>query len=48
MIQWLRYVAHDEVPAYLAKGWVVSDDLFGTPHGDYAVLMLWAGEGEPT
>ena len=47
MITWLRYVTHDAVPEYLAKGWVVSDTLDGTPHSHFAVLMVWKGEGEP-
>lgn len=45
--QWLKYVTHDAVPEYLAKGWVVSCDLSPTHHGEYAVLMVWKGEGEP-
>lgn len=47
MITWLKYVTHDAVPEYLAKGWVVSCDLSPTHHGEYAVLMVWKGEGEP-
>ncbi len=47
-VQWLKYVTHDAVPEYLAKGWVVSDTLDGTPHSHFAVLMVWKGEGEPT
>ena len=47
MIAWTRYVLHAMRPAYEALGWVLSDDMTGTPHGHYAVLMLWAGDGEP-
>ena len=47
MIEWLRYVIHAEVEKFLAQGWEVSDDLQGTSHGKYAVLMRWTGEGEP-
>ena len=47
MISWFRFVTHDSVEDYLAKGWVIADTLFGTKHGDFAVLMRFAGEGEP-
>lgn len=48
MIQWLKYVPLDELVVHLAKGWAVSDDLYGTNHGFYACLCVWTGEGEPT
>ena len=44
---YLKYVRHSEVDAYVAKGWVVSDDLRGTHHGKYSQLLEWRGEGEP-
>jgi hypothetical protein len=47
MIQFLKYVPHGELLAHMAIGWVLSDDLVGTNHGNYAVLMVWMGEGEP-
>ena len=47
MITWLRYVPLAEVGEYLAKGWAISDDLTGCPHGNYSVLCVWKGEGEP-
>ena len=47
MITWLRFVTHAEIGSFLAKGWTISDDLSGTPHGAYSVLMIWTGEGEP-
>ncbi len=47
MIQWLRYVAHSEIEKYRALGWEISDDLSGTSHGRWSVLMCWKGEGEP-
>lgn len=47
MIQFLKYVVHREVLVHLAMGWAVSDDLHGTNHGAYSVLMVWMGEGEP-
>ena len=47
-VQWLRYVPHGRIVEFLAKGWCISDELHGTNHGDYAVLMVWEGDGEPT
>lgn len=47
MISWLRYVPHDQIEAFLAKGWEIVDTLAATHHGDHAILMRWAGEGEP-
>jgi hypothetical protein len=47
MITWLRYVPHHLVASFEAIGWVLDDDLRGTSHGEYAVLMRWAGDGEP-
>lgn len=44
---WLRYVPHMQTLAFLARGWAIADELHGTPHGDYAVLMSWEGEHEP-
>lgn len=44
---WLRYVLHADVPAYEAKGWRVHAQLGGN-HGNYSILMIWEGEGEPT
>jgi hypothetical protein len=45
--KYVRYVRHHEVEAYLAKGWVVSNDMRDTHHGRYATLMVWCGMGEP-
>lgn len=42
-----RYVTHDDVADYIAKGWEVESDLAVTHHGRHAVLMVWRGEGEP-
>ena len=44
---WLRYVILADVGRYLAEGWTIVDDMVGTHHGNFAVLMKWAGEGEP-
>jgi hypothetical protein len=46
-IQFLKYVPHAEMLEHLARGWKLSDELHGTNHGHHAVLMVWAGEGEP-
>lgn len=35
-----RFVRHADVPAFLARGWMVVDDLAGTPHGAWSV-MCW-------
>ncbi len=45
--QYVRYVRHNEVEAFKAKGWVVSDDLGGTHHGFHGCLMSFEGTGEP-
>jgi hypothetical protein len=47
MIQFLKYVVHGSILVHLAEGWAISDELHGTPHGNYSVLMVWMGEGEP-
>lgn len=44
---WLRYVPHAQLLRFLATGWAISDELHGTNHGEYSVLMIWEGEGEP-
>ena len=35
-----RYIVHDKVEEWKAKGWTVTDALEGTHHGHYSVLML--------
>jgi hypothetical protein len=45
--QWFRYVVHAQIGSYLSKGWTIADDLAGTSHGAWSVLMKWTGEGEP-
>jgi hypothetical protein len=47
LTQFLKYVVHGEIVVHLAEGWEISDDLHGTNHGNYAVLMVWMGKGEP-
>ena len=42
-----RYVLHERINDYLQLGWKLADDLQGTPHGNYSVLMQWDKEGEP-
>ena len=46
MISWFRFVVHAEVARYEREGWTVVAHL-GPVHGTYAVLMRWAGTGEP-
>lgn len=46
-IEYLRYVPHGQMLLFLARGWAISDELHFTTHGQYAVLMVWGGEGEP-
>lgn len=47
VIQYLRYVTHDQVQAFLDKGWIVTSTLAESNHGFYAVLMLYEGNDEP-
>jgi hypothetical protein len=41
----LRYVPHPLRNAYEAMGWVWVANLY-PPHGHWAVLMRWCGDGE--
>lgn len=41
-----RYVRHGDRAAYEARGWRVAADL-GATHGQWSVLMVWAGAGAP-
>jgi len=47
MTTWLCFVPHADVPVYEARGWLATDNLTSCHHGRYAILMRWAGEGEP-
>ena len=47
MITYFRYVPHAQVAAYEAKGWTKTGSLDGTSHGQWSVLMMWEGHGEP-
>lgn len=47
MITWLRYVPHGQIVEFLARGWTIRDELHGTNHGHFAVLMQWPFDGEP-
>lgn len=47
-VTWLRYVPHGRMAEFLVKGWRISDELHGTSHGNYAVLMVWGGVGDPS
>lgn len=41
-----RYVRHEDVPAYEAKGWEWTSALVDTHHGEHAALMCWPHETE--
>jgi hypothetical protein len=43
---YLRYVTHEDVPAFEAKGWRKHSDM-QRHHGHYSILMIWEGDGEP-
>jgi hypothetical protein len=47
MIEYVHFVRHHDVEGFHELGWRISDYLDGTPHGQYAVIMQWEGEGEP-
>jgi hypothetical protein len=47
MITWFRYVRFADIPAYLALGWKWNGRPLHAPHGCYAALMEWMGDGEP-
>jgi hypothetical protein len=36
----LRFVRHDDVERYLRAGWMITNDLADSCHGEFAVLML--------
>jgi hypothetical protein len=42
-----RYIPHEDVAAYEAKGWEASTALLNTHHGEHATLMCWEREGPP-
>ena len=42
------YVPLDEVGEWLADGWTMSNDMAGTCHGAYSVLMMKEGPMEST
>lgn len=44
---WLRYVPHNQILLFLARGWQISDELHGTSHGAYSVLMCIESDTEP-
>jgi len=46
-MRWFRYVRHDRVAEFEQRGWVVVDNLEGSPHAAHAVLMGWAKDGDP-
>jgi len=48
MITWFKFVSHGQMLAHFATGWRLECELHGTSHGNWSVLMRWAGEGEPS
>ena len=46
-VSYFRYVRLHLVAAFEALGWKQTPALIDTPHGDYSMLMQWAGKGEP-
>jgi hypothetical protein len=47
VLHWLRYVPHSLRSEYEAKGWVISNEMEDTNHGQWSVLMIYEGEGDP-
>jgi hypothetical protein len=41
-----KYVLHRDIEQHKAAGWIVSNDMQGTHHGHYGVLMAYTGEAE--
>lgn len=39
-IEVVRFVRHRDVPRYLAAGWWMTDNLRGTTHGEFSVIMM--------
>lgn len=46
-VTWFRYVPMGDVAMWLALGWALADDMAGTHHGHYSVLMSYAGADLP-
>ena len=44
---YLRYVPYGDVLEFEAKGWKVYGPLGGN-HSEYAILMIWEGDSEPS
>ena len=43
--QLFRYVLHADVPRFEAEGWLATQALDGTHHGEYSVLMRQIEQG---
>ena len=39
----LKFCPHNELLSHLSKGWTLSDELHGTSHGHWSVLLEWKG-----
>ena len=46
-MKWFRYIPLADVGSWLAKGWIIDDDMADTHHGRHSVLMIWEGDDEP-
>ena len=47
IISYFHYVRLHDVPRWIEAGWVETNALKGTGHGDYSELMKWKRDGEP-
>jgi hypothetical protein len=47
VIEFFRFVPHDDLISHLANGWEPLDALEGTHHGEHAILMRYSRPGEP-
>lgn len=47
VMYYLRYVPHAQREEYEKRGWRVVNEMADDHHGQYSVLMVYEGEGEP-
>ena len=43
MISWTKYIPHHRRAEYEALGWVITDALKETHHGEWSYLGTWKG-----
>ena len=46
-ISWHKFVRHDQIPAWEAVGWVVTQPDLGPVHGYWSTIMTWPNETDP-